>query len=397
MRRWVSRLDPGVRASLVAAAVLAGVSAAQGSEHVAPTLADLLAPERFREAGLALAAVAGGVVGAGRQQHGTARSLWCAGADRAAIVGAVLRPALVAAGGVVAVWWASSALTTALVAGVPRLAASIGVVRVAAWVAMAAGLAGALGALIGFGLGRTWQAVAVIACSSLAFTSDALGLLGSPPAAAVALSPLAAARSFATAGTGSVLRGFGVHRGDTALLGLATLAWLGVLGSWCLRRSLTPQPRRTVPPLVRTVLVGAALALVGYLGPVAARPSVPWQLRPAWRQAEAHQRSSVQVARWWLACRRHPPRRCRAGEQPGGVAANPAALARIDSATAAELPEAFSLTDPTEVVVVLHLPPYRSGRTVVARAAVRLHLRADHHGGYLVASIDGPIVGPAHP
>ncbi len=59
MRRRPSTFDPGVRATWVASAALAVVAATQEAHTVAPTVALLLAPERFREAGLALAAVAG--------------------------------------------------------------------------------------------------------------------------------------------------------------------------------------------------------------------------------------------------------------------------------------------------------------------------------------------------
>lgn len=388
--------DPAVRVSVVVATALGAVASLQGHHGAEVPIDQVVAPERFIEAGLALAAVAGALVAAGARQHGTMRTWWCAGVDRPGLVASVLPPALVATTVVVLAWWLASGAVVVVVQGPPSRLDDPRVVEVVAWALLAALLSGAAGALIGIGVGRTWRAALIVAFASLAFTSDALGAIGDPPAAMVALSPLGAVRGFASGGTGSVLAGFDVDRGQTVVLGVATVAWFLVLGAWAMRCSLLVPVRAPVPASARAAGVLGALVVLGYLGPVAARPTVPWQLRPPWRAAEARGRSSVQVADRWLRCRQSPGRdRCRRWERPGGMAPNPPALEQIEVATGFDLPQPFSLTAPTEVVVVLRIPPYRSGRTIVDRAGVRLRFTTDGRGGYLLAGVDGPIAGTA--
>ena len=388
--------DPGVRAVWLAVAAAATLTTLRLDQHgrVTITLGTVLFSERFGEVGFTAAAVAGGIIGAGARQHGTARTRWTAGEDRAQVLGGTVAAGALGAVLVPPVWWATSLLIGSwFVHGAgPSLDA---MVQVTAWAVGASALCGAMGVLVGFLVARTRRAVLIIALGSLAFTSDALGALDAAPAWLGATNPMAAVHLLCVAGTRSVLLGGGVDDRATVVAAVASALWLLGLGAWCLRTPLVrvPQPM-VVPRAVPVALVAVAVVALGALGPHAAAPGVRWPLRPDWRHAVAEGRSSRQVADRWLTCRQRGARSgCSRFERPGGVAITRADARMLATATSHQLEFLAGQRDPRDLDVVLTIPPYRSGDVVVDRAGLRLRLTGDGRGGYLVAAAEIAAMG----
>lgn len=383
------RRDPAVAAVLLAAVATSALTALHDLDRTSPRAVDVVSSTRFVDVALLLAGVVGAVVGARVRSNGVAVAWWTSGADRVEVVARTLRAAARSALAVPCCWWLADAATTSVRRGPPLGWGGPGLVaRTVAVGLLGAVLVAVLGALVGLLAGRVARAVGLVALGSLPYAAEGLDVVSTARSWAYVLSPFGAARGVVLTGTGNELEGYHVRFGVAALAAVALLAWAGGLLGAALRVPLVApavgRRPRPVPIGVAAVLAAGAL---GGLGPHALAPGVPWQLRPAWRHAEAVGRSSRQQALAWLGCRRDPDRSCRRYEVPPGLDLPDATRAVLARGRGAEAAPARFQSEPDVVSALVALPPQRSGAVVVHAVAVSLHLRPDAAGGWLVDDV----------
>ena len=370
----------------VATAVIATL---RESTQGATSLDDLVSSDRFVDVALYLAAVAGAVVGARIRGQGLAAAWWSAGADRVTIVGRALGEAVRVAAVVPVAWWATHTVVTCVRTGLPSAVGDgVHVLRILLVDLLAVALFAGLGLLVGLVTGQAPRAIALVSLGTLPFTAEGLDIVSIGRLWTDVLSPFGAARGVVVTGSGNDLQGYVVDRTAALASAAATVAWAALLLALALRVGLAgARSRRPTRPWVVPAAALGAVGLLGAVGPAALAPGVPWQLRPAWRHAEAIGRSSPQQAAAWLTCRRDPARSCRRYEAPTGVDLPASTRSVLARGIATKVAPARFQTSPTVVDAYVGIRPDRSGQVTVQGAALQVHLRPDHRGGWVVDAV----------
>lgn len=260
-------------------------------------------------------------------------------------------------------------------------------------------VAAALGCLLALAIRHVVAATLVALCLTLPYAPFVGALANRAPSLLGALpwAPFGALRAVLS-GNGAIfgddpsqLRAMAAGTAAAVLLG-----WMAVLFVAALRGPGGVGPDRE--RLRVGGIVVAALASAGVVGgvlPQAIGSSVPWQWRPSWRDATAHNWNSRQVAlRWATTVRDHP--QAPVGQffvsQRVAEGVSPDVVAALRAASAISLEPMSRMRGPgLDSMEFAITPNIRSGNVVVDGAGLQLSFRL-MHGRWLIDSVNGPFI-----
>jgi hypothetical protein len=257
-------------------------------------------------------------------------------------------------------------------------------------------LAGLLGALIALAL-RSLVASVITSIALVALYFPAMGAVAQRAPKLIDVLPwlpFGALRALLSSNAAI----FGARPTDIRFISIGRAAgtsvvWFLALGSVAVTRTLGMSPSKGFRFRRPTVVVAATLlaVVIGWALPTVAAGHVPWQWSAQWRDAEAHGRSTIQIAKRW-------PHSLEAAS----LYATPAVAGGIDRAGLinvppfdVKVPSANELNGPLTVPLVLrYRAPLRTGNVAVASTEYQLRFEV-HDGRYLITRVEGPLIAKA--